>query len=257
LTTPFSDTLPSDRSGLSSVSLAVETSGRVGSVALGIGDSIVAQADLSGFRRHSSELLVVIETLLKRHHLQPRDISQIYLPKGPGSFTGIRIAVTFAKMAAFALNTKIVAVNTLDAIAENPTHTIQNNALPIQRLATILDAKRSLFYIAVFEWDKTGPRRISEDMLITAADFLQRFCSKNTPIHLLGEGLLYYQTQFEHPHTVILDKTLWPARAESVWRLGQKQAQDEKFDDPNTLVPLYIRRPEAEELWEKNRPSAP
>jgi tRNA threonylcarbamoyladenosine biosynthesis protein TsaB len=255
LATLFRNTSEPELSGSKQVSLAAETSGRLGSVALGIGDSIVAKADLSGFRRHSSELLGVVGNLLKCHHLGPQDISQIYIPKGPGSFTGIRIAVTFAKMAAFALHAKIAAIDTLDVIAENSTQSIQNKSLSIQRLAAILDAKRGLFYIAVFEWHENGFRRITEDLLITPADFLRRFCSTNTPIHLLGEGLLYYQKLFEHPQTVILDKALWPARAESLWTLGQKRAQNENWDNPETLVPLYIRRPEAEELWEKNRPS--
>ena len=235
------------------VSLAVETSGRVGSVALGIGDSLVAQADLSGFRRHSSELLVVVSDLLGRHRLQPQDISRIYIPKGPGSFTGIRIAVTFAKMAAFAIAAKIVAIDTLEALAENATSVIQNKTADIRRLAAILDAKRGLFYIAVFDWLNDHFQRKSDDLLITADDFLGRFCSQGAPVHLLGEGLLYYQKQFEHPNTVILDKALWPARAESVWRLGQKLAAEGRFEDPYTLVPLYIRRPEAEESVEKKR----
>jgi tRNA A37 threonylcarbamoyladenosine modification protein TsaB len=195
------------------VSLAVETSGRVGSVALACGSRILAQAELSGFRRHSSELLVTISKLLSQYSLFPGDIKRIYLPRGPGSFTGIRIAVTFAKIAAFALKTEIFAVDTLESLAENVTPIIQN---------------------------KTN-------------DFLARFCSQDTAVHLLGEGLLFYQNLFECPQTIILDKTLWPAKAESVWRLGQKQAAVRQFDDPYKLTPLYIRQPEAEELWEKKQ----
>jgi len=238
------------------VSLAIETSGRVGSVALGCGGRILAQAELSGFRRHSSELLVTINRLLESYSLVPTDIKRIYLPKGPGSFTGIRIAVTFAKIAAFALKTKISAVNTLDALAENVTAAIHNKTLEIQRLAAILDAKRGLFYIAVFDWEKDHFVRKSEDLLITAGDFLSRFCSQDVPVHLLGEGLLFYQQLFMHPQTIILDKTFWPARAESVWQLGEKQAAIGQFDDPYTLIPLYIRKPEAEELWIKNKPAS-
>ena len=95
----------------------------------------------------------------------------------------------------------------------------------------------------------------SDDLLITADDFLARFCSQTPPVHLLGEGLLFYQKQFEHPNTVILDKTFWPAQADSVWRLGQKKAANQEFESPYTLTPLYIRRPEAEELWEKRNTS--
>jgi tRNA A37 threonylcarbamoyladenosine modification protein TsaB len=156
-------------------------------------------------------------------------------------------------MAAFALKTEIFAVDTLESLAENVTPIIQNKTVKIQRLATVLDAKRGLFYIAVFDWVQDRFERKSEDLLITANDFLARFCSQDTAVHLLGEGLLFYQKLFEHPHTIILDKTLWPARAESVWRLGQKQAAVRQFDDPYKLTPLYIRQPEAEELWKKKQ----
>jgi tRNA threonylcarbamoyladenosine biosynthesis protein TsaB len=237
------------------VSVAIETSGRVGSVALGMGQNLMARKDLSGFRRHSSELLVAINDLLSRYSLTPSDIERIYFPRGPGSFTGIRIAVTFAKMAAFALKTDIVSVDTLEALAENAAPAIVDNSLEIQRLAAILDAKRGLFYIAVFDWKQNYFERKSDDLLITADDFLARFCSGQTPVHLLGEGLLFYQKQFERPNTVVLDKTLWPAQADSIWRVGQKRAAAKQFDNPYTLTPLYIRRPEAEELWENRKPS--
>jgi tRNA threonylcarbamoyladenosine biosynthesis protein TsaB len=235
------------------VSIAVETSGRVGSVALGVGDNLIARKDLSGFRRHSSELLVVINDLLGRHSLASTDIERVYIPRGPGSFTGIRIAVTFAKMAAFALKADIAAIDTLESMAENAAPAILNKTIEIQRLAAILDAKRGLFYIAVFDWMQDHFERASDDLLITADDFLARFCSQKPSIHLLGEGLLFYQKQFEHPNTVILDKTFWPAKADSVWRLGQKKADKQEFESPYSLTPLYIRRPEAEELWEKRK----
>jgi tRNA threonylcarbamoyladenosine biosynthesis protein TsaB len=237
------------------VSLAVETSGRVGSVVLGTGQNLIARKELSGFRRHSSELLVTISDLLGRHCLAPSDIERIYLPRGPGSFTGIRIAVTFAKMAAFALKANIVAIDTLESLAENTAPAILDKTLEIQRLAAILDAKRGFFYIAVFDWIQDHFERKSDDLLITADDFLARFCSGQAPVHLLGEGLLFYQNQFEHPNTVILEKAFWPAQADSIWRLGQKKAAAGQFEDPYTLTPLYIRRPEAEELWEKRKSS--
>jgi tRNA threonylcarbamoyladenosine biosynthesis protein TsaB len=156
-------------------------------------------------------------------------------------------------MAAFALKADIVSVDTLESLAENAIPAIQSKTVEIQRLATILDAKRNLFYIAVFDWIQGRFERRSDDLLITASDFLARFCSQGIPVHLSGEGLLFYQKSFEHPNTVMLDKALWPARAESVWRLGQKQVAAGRFEDPYALIPLYIRRPEAEEIWEKKQ----
>ncbi|MBN2513698.1 MAG: tRNA (adenosine(37)-N6)-threonylcarbamoyltransferase complex dimerization subunit type 1 TsaB [Sedimentisphaerales bacterium] len=233
------------------VSIAIETSGRTGSVAIAREEVILDHATLSGFQKHSSELLPAIQSLLLRHGLSTKDIQQIYLPKGPGSFTGIRIAVTFAKMAAFSMGAKIVAVNTLDALAHNAIHDMENTDSPVQQIATILDAKKGYFYIAVFNKTDTGLHRMTEDLLITPAVFLSDHCEGQSKTALLGEGLVYYHKQFEHPNTVILDKSCWPASAVSVWHVARRRAKQQQFDDPNNLVPLYIRRPEAEENWEK------
>lgn len=237
------------------ISVAIETSGRTGSVALGVGDSIIAQTALSGFQKNSSELLPTVKQILTQHHLFPDNIDHIYIPKGPGSFTGIRIAVTLAKMASLAANVKIVAVDTLETIAYNAFEYIKSNNVDYCRIAPILDAKRGFFYTALFEWADDRITRLSDDMLITPADLLKQFAQSEPKLHLLGEGLLYYQGLFESPNTVILDKTLWPAAAQSVWHIARAKALSGQFDDPNTLIPLYIRKPEAEENWDKaNRP---
>jgi len=233
------------------VSIAIETSGRTGSAVIAREDAILDHATLSGFQKHSSELLPAIHSLLSRHGLSTKDVQHIYLPKGPGSFTGIRIAVTLAKMAAFAMGAKIVAVNTLDALAHNAMYYMDNTNCDIQRIATILDAKKGYFYVAVFNKTITGLHRITKDLLITPAAFLSDYCQGQYKTALLGEGLVYYHKQFEHPNTVILDKSCWPANAVSVWHVARLRAKQGQFDDPNTLVPLYIRRPEAEENWEK------
>lgn len=235
------------------VSIAIETSGRTGSVALVIGDTIAEQVALSGFQKHSSELLPTIKALLSRNNLSTNDIAQICLPKGPGSFTGIRIAVTFAKMAAFSMGAKVIAVNTLDALAQNALACMGTAHSEVQQIAPILDAKKGFFYSAVFSKTPTGLRRMTDDLLITPVNFLSDYCKGQSKIALLGEGLVYYHSQFEHPNTLILDKSCWPASAASVWQVAGVQAQQGQFDDPNTLVPLYIRRPEAEENWEKAR----
>ncbi|MEN6307711.1 MAG: tRNA (adenosine(37)-N6)-threonylcarbamoyltransferase complex dimerization subunit type 1 TsaB [Anaerohalosphaeraceae bacterium] len=235
------------------VSIAIETSGRTGSVALVIGETITEQAALSGFQKHSSELLPTIKTLLSRNNLSTEDITQICLPKGPGSFTGIRIAVTFAKMAAFSMGSKIIAVNTLDALAQNAFACVCTENSEVQQIAPILDAKKGYFYIAVFSKTQTGLRRVTDDLLITPDTFLSDYCTGQRKTALLGEGLVYYHKHFEHPNTLILDKSCWPASAASVWHVAHLRVEQGQFDDPNTLVPLYIRRPEAEENWEKAR----
>jgi len=99
--------------------LAVETSSRVGSIAIATGRQLLAEATFSGPMKHSAEIFPAIHTLLDRFECKPKDIEQVYISIGPGSFTGLRIAVTLAKAMHLAGSVKIVPVDTLDVIAAN------------------------------------------------------------------------------------------------------------------------------------------
>ena len=93
-----------------SVVLVIDTSGRAGSIALGIDDNIMAEKPLDGDMRHNAELFTAIKALLEHVNKLPSDIGYIYVSIGPGSFTGLRIAVTMAKMLAITNNAKIAFI---------------------------------------------------------------------------------------------------------------------------------------------------
>ncbi|MBW8039316.1 MAG: tRNA (adenosine(37)-N6)-threonylcarbamoyltransferase complex dimerization subunit type 1 TsaB [Planctomycetes bacterium] len=235
--------------------LAIETSGRMGSVAIALGRRMLAEAAFSGPMRHSSESFPAICKLLNRLGQKPKDIEHIYISIGPGSFTGLRIAVTMAKTMHLANSTKIVAVDTLDVIAANTDDYMEQEKTVIETIAVILDAKRSQFYIAVYEHISDEQRmagdenwkKIVPDSLMTASQFLDRFAGKAKPVWLLGEGLVYYEDKFKAQGVRFLDKSYWDPRAQKVHMLGWKMACAGQFADPVTLQPKYLRRPEAEE----------
>ncbi len=232
--------------------LAVETSGRLGSVVLAAGEKLLAEKQFTGPMRHSAEVFPDIVGLLEQFSKKPADIEHVYISIGPGSFTGLRIAVTIAKSMALANQAKIVAVDTLDSIAANIID------LPdTTRLAVILDAKRGQFFIAVYEKSaisnhKSAINKIVPDCLMTADEFLARFADK--PITLIGEGLVYYKDLFKGPNTrlgeaqrrrvQILDETYWNPSAANIHKLGWQKALKGEFTDPLTLVPNYLRGPD-------------
>jgi tRNA threonylcarbamoyladenosine biosynthesis protein TsaB len=261
--------------------LAIETSGRLGSVAIALGEKLLGEKQFSGPMRHSAEIFPDIVGLLEQFSKKPADLEQVYISIGPGSFTGLRIAVTIAKSMALANQTKlvrrpfggIVAVDTLDCIAANVINlndvheqsairspwrslvSARRNPKPlaesrfgetqseISRLAVILDAKRGQFFIAVYE--KTQDRNWGKtlpDCLMTADEFLARFTDK--PISLIGEGLVYYRNNFNAPNIQILDEKYWNPSASNVHKLGRQKALRGEFADPLTLVPNYIRGPD-------------
>lgn len=233
--------------------LVLETSGRLGSVALALGREILAQITFTAPMRHSAEIFDAITELMHRFDRKPAKINNIYISIGPGSFTGLRIAVTIAKAMHLANRLRIVTVDTLDVIAENAPS--QGPTRPVQRIATILDAKRNQFYIAAYQrpnnttseipsWQKIIP-----DSLMTAREFLDQFADPTNPIALLGDGLLYHKGKFQSPGTRILHEKYWSPQAAKVHALGYQLALANKFADPLKLIPTYIRHPEAEEKW--------
>ena len=243
--------------------LAIETSSRIGSVAIARGAEVLAETSFSAPMRHSAEIFPAICRLLDRLGLKACQIEHVYLSIGPGSFTGLRIATTLAKTMHLANAAKIIAVDTLDVIAANVIHLTGPNIGPVpnqdspawnhQSIATILDAKRGQFFVALYRCETLGRREVTADAiwrkvlpdsLMTSSQFLARFACKERPIWLLGDGLVYYRDKFQAKGIHFVDEQYWRARAGNVGLLGWQMALQEKFADPLTLTPNYLRKPD-------------
>ena len=79
------------------VSIAIETSCRPGGVALGVGDELIRAEVLDVTGRHAARLISHLDRLLSSESIRPRDIKEVYVSAGPGSFTGLRIGITVAR----------------------------------------------------------------------------------------------------------------------------------------------------------------
>src|SRR4030042_744649 len=142
------------------VILAVKTQSRIGSAALAVGPDLLQELRFSAPMQHSVEILPTISELLKRHGHVPADLDQIHIAIGPGSFTGLRIAVTMAKAMHLANAVRIVTVDSLDVVAANVT---DRPAIPAEgqdenhgtfvpdQIAALFDAKRGQFYASVYQ----------------------------------------------------------------------------------------------------------
>jgi tRNA threonylcarbamoyladenosine biosynthesis protein TsaB len=235
--------------------LAVETSSRIGSVALAQGNKILAETAFSAPLRHSAEIFPAISDILKRFNRKPREIQRIFISVGPGSFTGLRIAVTLAKTMSLANAAKIIAVDTLDIIAANADDYIKDKTPKTEhpeRIATILDAKRGQFFIAAYQRNSQSTKKsensswekILPDSLMTPSQFLEKFTHDKQTIWLLGDGLLYHKDKFEADTVRFMDEKYWGPRASKLFTLGWEKAQKNKFEDPLTLTPNYLLRPD-------------
>jgi tRNA threonylcarbamoyladenosine biosynthesis protein TsaB len=228
--------------------VAIETSSRLGAVAVGVGTTLLAEKQFSGAMRHAAELMPVLAELVHLQGWKPDQIQQVYVSIGPGSFTGVRIAITVARALQQALGCKLVGVPTVDVIAANAPAEVEN-------LAVILDAKRGQVYAARYRRNSNGILERTAGPLL--GDPRQFVADSPRPLHLTGEGIDYHRPALftDAAGVVELDKEFWRPRAAAVHQLGWTLAQTGKFTPRDALLPIYLRKPEAEEVWEKNTAS--
>ncbi|MEM9790607.1 MAG: tRNA (adenosine(37)-N6)-threonylcarbamoyltransferase complex dimerization subunit type 1 TsaB [Planctomycetota bacterium] len=221
------------------IALAIETSQRQASVALGRGDGLIESRELPQLKRHNLELMPTVDAIMRDQGMGPGDLSEAYVSVGPGSFTGLRVAVATGKLLALALPAiRLVAVPTLDVLAaQAPTG--------VEHVAVCLNTKKDTVYAATFSpVDEAGVRHpLAPPTLTTLADLL-RDASPGTA--LLGDPLP------DAPDGVtVLDPALALPHAATVYRLGRHLADTGAFVDPHALMPIYAREPEAVSLWKQ------
>jgi len=210
--------------------LGIESSGARGGVALLDGDAVLGSRIFEKGMVHGREIAPAIRDLLDAAKLRPEEIDLVAVDLGPGSYTGLRVGLAAAKGLALALSKPVVGVSSLDAIAE------AGRGLA-RVLCAALDAKWEQIYGAVYE---DGVRR-TEYLAEKPADFVARV-PKGALV--LGDALDAFGGLFRD--IVPGPREYWDPRPEAVARLGRRLHESGVRVDAATLVPLYLRKTEAE-----------
>jgi tRNA threonylcarbamoyladenosine biosynthesis protein TsaB len=221
--------------------LALETSGRAGSIALlesaaGV-VNVIEERDLPQGERTARSLLPTVQRLLADHGPQAIDMELVATTTGPGSFTGLRIGVVAAKTLAYAVGAKLVGVHTLAAMAAN----IDAQPRPVW---TVLDAQREELFAARFE--------PSVDLAAVAAppteilSVAEWFARLHPGDAVAGPPLAKLRERVPVGVDVV-DEALWQPSAAATGRLAIELATRGVTTPPLELVPHYYRRSAAEE----------
>ena len=123
--------------------LLLDSSNTLLAVGLRKNKQLVDQISYPCFQRQSEYMIGEIEKLLKRNKIKFEEINGIMVTIGPGSYTGLRIALTIAKVAAFALRIPLYPISTLKA-----------NSLDGEDCIVLFNAKSNRSYIAAFKNNK-------------------------------------------------------------------------------------------------------
>ncbi|MBI4974797.1 MAG: tRNA (adenosine(37)-N6)-threonylcarbamoyltransferase complex dimerization subunit type 1 TsaB [Candidatus Omnitrophica bacterium] len=202
--------------------LAIDTSTDYLSLAIINGDKVSAKFHKKAEREHSRLLVPMIDRLLKKTKTKLKDIDGFCVSIGPGSFTGLRIGVTVVKGLGYSLKKPIVAVPTLDAIAQNA-----KGFCGI--ICPVLDAKKNKVYACLYRSDTKRIKRISKYLLLPMEGLMDRVKRLKGKIFFLGDmdGLTRKNID-------------WHPKAEVVAKLGFENFKKKRFVNPEDLEPLYL-----------------
>ena len=218
------------------VTLAIETSGRIGSVALALAEGSIVERVFPEGTRHGRDLMPSVAALLAEAGVARSDLERIAVSVGPGSFTGLRVGVAAAKTLAWALGAALVAVPTLDVLARGAPPDTEGTIVPV------LDARRGHVHAALYSY-RSGAIIRATEFLVVPPDRLTARTSP--PVTWLGEGLRTYPGLASGG--IALEEERWRARAAIVAELGAAAEVDPDREALHALEPLYLRIPTPEE----------
>ncbi len=195
-----------------------------------------------GSGRHGRGLLPEIAALLASAGLAPRDLDAIAVGLGPGSYTGLRVGITAAKMLAFALGKPLVSIDSFTAIARNAPATART-------IAVVADAQRGDLYLTWFERGATdqSPTNLGP---IAVVEMTAWAAALAPGTWVLGSGL--DRLRIDWPAGIHLGTVEqgYPT-GRSLLDLGQAAVESEQWVDLAALEPLYVRRSAAEDQWDR------
>ncbi len=220
--------------------LAIETSTMLGGVSvMGETEGLIAEARLNVKSTHSERLMTEVDHVLKQAGISMLGIDVFGVAIGPGSFTGLRIGLSTVKGFSYATGKPIVSVPSLEALAWNFPY----SALPV---CTMFDARKKEVYAAVFRWKDSGFEKVMVETSLNPYDLLK---SIEGPTLFAGEGADLYRgviTEVAGDNAIFPPQQLMVPSPTNVACLGLKKAREGDFSEPIGLVPLYIRKSEAE-----------
>jgi tRNA threonylcarbamoyladenosine biosynthesis protein TsaB len=218
--------------------LIIETSGRIGQIAVAHGQKMLGRRSLDETRRHARDLAPAVRCLLEEASWQPGDVNAVLVSSGPGSYTGLRVGIMSAKTFAYATGCVLLTVPTFLALAMQA---------PIEAVLVdvIEDAQQDKVYHQQFsrgsshdEWRPASALSI-QPLKEWLADLPRDGW-------VTGPGASVYARHLGASIRVV-DEASRQATPESLLRLGLVRFQAGERDDQWVVEPLYLRPSAAEE----------
>lgn len=220
--------------------LALDTTTRGGSVAVTDDDRVLALLPGDESRTHGERLPAEIAVALDRAGVSRERLDLLAVATGPGGFTGLRIGLAAVQGLAMTLNKPVAGVSALDALAEQAGDT------PAQLIVPWMDAQRGDVFATLI--DARSKTTLEAAVADSPAAVLDRWQS-----HLAGPSVVFIGDAVVRDGALLADggHGRWQIRrpeplAPQIAVLARQLAEQGKARPPHALIPIYVRRSDAE-----------
>jgi tRNA threonylcarbamoyladenosine biosynthesis protein TsaB len=225
--------------------LGIDTATAAVGCAIGGHEGVLASFSAARGRRHAETLVPAIDHLRRAVGIELDELGAVAVDVGPGLFTGLRVGVATAKAMAQALRVPTVGVSSLDLLAFPVRYSSR-------LIAAVIDARRGEVFYAFYRQVPGGAQRLSPYQLGTADELASELLARGEECLLVGDGAVRYQdvlrevARFDASDIV----KAYPSAA-SLVELAHPRAIREEFVPATDLMPLYLRRSDAEISWDR------
>jgi tRNA threonylcarbamoyladenosine biosynthesis protein TsaB len=226
--------------------LGIDTATRQTSVALGSDTGPLAHMAITAGRSHAEVAAPAIEQLLEWSETPRSHLGGIAVGIGPGLFTGLRVGVQTARTLAQVLTIPIIGIPSLDVLA----FTLRDARRPI---GAVIDARRGEVFYAMYRPVPGGVTRRTEYAVLSPDGLVAELQARGEEILLVGDGALRYRRELSAlgGQVEFASPTLAYPQAAALVELSIPRLEREEFDRVADVLPLYLRKSDAEIAWDQ------
>lgn len=222
-----------------SLLLCIETGTDVCSVGIARDGELLSLRESDEGRDHAKKVGVFVDELLRETGVTPEELDAVAVGKGPGSYTGLRIGVSFAKGLCYGIGKPLVAVGSLDALAEVAREDYEAGIIGVEKwnealLCPMVDARRMEVYAQVF--DTGGKPQSAVSAEVVDAESFAEFRAAGRPFVIFGNGARKCMEAL--PDAVFVEVT---PSARGLARLAQQALDEGRTEDIAYFEPFYLK----------------
>lgn len=219
--------------------LCIETGTDICSVGIARDGVLLSLRESDEGRDHARKVGVFVDELLRETGIAPDEIDAVAVGKGPGSYTGLRIGVSFAKGLCYGLGKPLVAVGSLDALVEVAREDYAAGILSVDDwdralLCPMVDARRMEVYAQVF--DSTGAAQSEVAAEVVDEESFAAFRSSGRPFVIFGSGACKCADTLSGARFVEVAPS-----ARGLARLAQQALDEGRTEDVAYFEPFYLK----------------